>query len=110
MNAAKQRIWLEIFIIPGINDTESELVALKSAIVNISPDRVQLNTLDRPGPVSSIRSATPEELQRIIRFWQLDNISIIAKVQVRKKIVSYRKTWKALFSKPLPGAPARWKT
>ncbi len=91
MNAAKQRIWLEIFIVPGINDTESELAALKSAIVNISPDRVQLNTLDRPGPVSSIRSATPEELQRIIRFWQLDNISIIAKAQVRKKIVSYRK-------------------
>jgi len=87
----KGRIWLEIFIVPGINDTDSELAALKSAILNIRPDRVQLNTLDRPGPVSSIRSATPEELQRIIRFWGLDNISIIAKAQVRKKIVSYRK-------------------
>lgn len=87
----KGHIWLEIFIVPGINDTDSELAALKSAILNIRPDRVQLNTLDRPGPVSSIRSATPEELQRIIRFWGLDNISIIAKAQVRKKIVSYRK-------------------
>jgi wyosine [tRNA(Phe)-imidazoG37] synthetase (radical SAM superfamily) len=87
----KGRIWLEIFIVPGINDTEPELTALKTAILNISPDRVQLNTLDRPGPVSSIRSATPEELQRIIRFWQLDNISIIAKAQTRKKVVSYRK-------------------
>lgn len=85
------QIWLEIFIVPGLNDSESELTALKSAIRKISPNQVQLNTLDRPGPVSHIRAATSEELQRIIRFWQLDNISIIAKASDRKKMVAYRK-------------------
>ena len=85
------QIWLEIFIVPGLNDSESELTAMKSAIQKISPNQVQLNTLDRPGPVSHIRAASSEELQRIIRFWQLDNISIIAKASDRKKMVAYRK-------------------
>jgi wyosine [tRNA(Phe)-imidazoG37] synthetase (radical SAM superfamily) len=84
-------IWLEIFIIPGLNNTEPELTALKRTIQKISPDRVQLNTLDRPGPVSNIRTATPEELKQIIQFWDLDNIEIIAKASDRKTMVAYRK-------------------
>ena len=84
------QIWLEIFIVPGINDTEPELTALRRAIRKISPDRIQLNTLDRPGPVSNIRSATPEELKQIIQFWDLDNIEVIARALDRKKLVSYR--------------------
>ena len=83
-------IWLEIFIIPGLNNTEPELTALKRAIQKISPDRVQLNTLDRPGPISNIRAATPEELKQIIQFWNLDNIEIIAKASDRKTMVAYR--------------------
>ena len=85
------QIWLEIFIVPGLNNTEPELTALKLAIQKISPNRVQLNTLDRPGPVSHIRAATPEELQQVIHFWNLNNIEIIAKASDRKKMVAYRK-------------------
>jgi wyosine [tRNA(Phe)-imidazoG37] synthetase (radical SAM superfamily) len=85
------RLWLEIFIVPGLNDSIAELTALKLAIEKISPDRVQLNTLDRPGTVADIRPASPEEFERIIRFWQLDNVSIIAKAPDRKKLVAYRK-------------------
>jgi wyosine [tRNA(Phe)-imidazoG37] synthetase (radical SAM superfamily) len=55
-------IWLEIFIIPGINTTTVELEALRSAIQRIHPDRVQLNTLDRPGTESWVRPASSEEL------------------------------------------------
>lgn len=84
------RLWLEIFIVPGLNDTRAELTALKRAIETIAPDQVQLNTLDRPGPVPDIRAATPEELDRIIRFWGLDNTSIIAKAPARKRLVAYR--------------------
>ncbi|MGC9356194.1 MAG: radical SAM protein, partial [Mariniphaga sp.] len=39
-------IWLEVFILPGYNDSETELIALKKAIQKIGPDRIQLNTLD----------------------------------------------------------------
>jgi len=34
----KGLIWLEIFIVTGLNNTESELTALKRAIQKISPD------------------------------------------------------------------------
>jgi wyosine [tRNA(Phe)-imidazoG37] synthetase (radical SAM superfamily) len=84
------QIWLEIFIVPGMNDTQQELTALKQSIEKIGPDRVQLNTLDRPGPVSTVRAATRQELEHIINFWQLDNVTIIADVSERKDLLAYR--------------------
>jgi wyosine [tRNA(Phe)-imidazoG37] synthetase (radical SAM superfamily) len=59
------QIWLEIFIIPGVNTSESELEKLKESIQRIKPDRVQLNTLDRPGTDEWVRPASPEELEQI---------------------------------------------
>ncbi|MBW1806459.1 MAG: hypothetical protein JRJ06_08910 [Deltaproteobacteria bacterium] len=84
------QLWLEIFIVPGLNDTDAELTLLKKTISRIRPDRVQLNTLDRPGPVSDIRAATRRELRRIIDFWQLPQAEIIAKTKERTSVVSYR--------------------
>ncbi len=85
------QIWLEVFIIPGLNDIPMELQALKTAIEKIAPDRIQLNTLDRPGTVASIRAATPEELKNILALWNLPNAEIIAKAPERKKVLSFRK-------------------
>lgn len=85
------QIWLEIFIVPGMNDTKHELTALKQAIEKIGPDQVQLNTLDRPGAVSAVRSATRQEFEHIMNFWQLDNVTIIADVSERKDLLAYRK-------------------
>ncbi|MDX2440683.1 MAG: FaeA/PapI family transcriptional regulator, partial [Desulfobacterales bacterium] len=85
------QLWLEIFIVPGINDTKEELTAIKGAIIKIRPDTVQLNTLDRPGTVQDIRSATRKELKSILDFWQLDYAEIIAKPPERKELLSYRK-------------------
>jgi wyosine [tRNA(Phe)-imidazoG37] synthetase (radical SAM superfamily) len=85
------QIWLEIFIVPGMNDTAHELTALKQAIEKIGPDRIQLNTLDRPGPVSTVRAATRQELENVIHFWELENVSIIADVSDRKELLAYRK-------------------
>ncbi len=84
------QIWLEVFIVPGINDSLSELSALKQAIHDIRPDRIQLNTLDRPGTVASLKSATQEELQRVMEIWRLPNVEIIAKPETRKTAASYR--------------------
>ncbi|MBN2571119.1 MAG: radical SAM protein [Ignavibacteriales bacterium] len=89
-NEFKGKYWLEIFILPDYNDTDNELIELKKAILKINPDIVQLNTLDRPGTVADLRSATREELQRIIDFWKLDNVEIIAAAPERKNILSYR--------------------
>jgi wyosine [tRNA(Phe)-imidazoG37] synthetase (radical SAM superfamily) len=72
-------VWLEIFVLPGMNDTQKELALLKSAIRKIKPQRVQLNTLDRPGTVFALRPATPQELERVIRILDENNVEIIAR-------------------------------
>nr|NJM01404.1 radical SAM protein [Desulfobacula sp.] len=84
------RIWLEIFILPGYNDTEQELTALKKALVKIRPDSIQLNTLDRPGTLEGLKGATRKELERIREFWGMDRIEIIAAFPQRKNIRAYR--------------------
>jgi len=58
-------VWLEVFIIAGINDSETELEALIAAIDKIKPGRVQLNALDRPGAEEWVQTAPLELLQEI---------------------------------------------
>jgi len=84
------KIWLEVFILPGYNDTEKELIELKKVILSINPDSVQLNTLDRPGTEKGLRGATREELERIIRFWEISNAEVIAAAPDRKNVQAYR--------------------
>ena len=86
----KGKIWLEVFILPGYNDNQEELSALKKAILRIKPDIVQLNTLDRPGTIPGLRSASNEELTRVVDFWGLKNVEIIASSIYRKQLLSYK--------------------
>ncbi len=44
----KGRIWLEVMLVKGINDSPSDIKALKRAVARIRPDKVQLNTVVRP--------------------------------------------------------------
>ena len=85
------KIWLEIFIVPGLNDTDEELTALKQAIDKIEPDQVQINTLDRPGTVPTLRAATRQELEHILDFWQMENAAIVADVPEHTPRRPYRK-------------------
>ncbi|MCP4722117.1 MAG: radical SAM protein [Desulfobacteraceae bacterium] len=80
------KIWLEIFILPGVNDTLKELGALREVILSIDPEMVQLNTLDRPGTVSHILPATKAELDRVKEILDMDIIQIIAKVADKKSM------------------------
>jgi len=82
------KIWLEIFIVPGLNDTEHEIERLRNVIHLIEPEQVQLNTLDRPGTANWVKSATKAELEKIAE--QLDwETNIIANFQKREQIASY---------------------
>lgn len=72
-------VWLEIFVLPGVNDTPEELALLRDAIRQIQPHRVQLNTLDRPGTVHSLRPATRDDLERVMRMLGEKNVEIIAR-------------------------------
>lgn len=83
------RIWLEVFVVPGLNNSAKELSLLKEAILRIKPDKIQLNTLDRPGAVENIRAATQDELSSIFDLWGMDNVEIIAHVS-RRSVASYQ--------------------
>ncbi len=41
-------LWLEILFVLGINDSEEDLQALLAVLLQILPDRIQLNTVARP--------------------------------------------------------------
>jgi wyosine [tRNA(Phe)-imidazoG37] synthetase (radical SAM superfamily) len=85
------KIWLEVFIIPGMNDTIAELNILKQVIGKIKPDQVHLNTLDRPGTVSTIRAATREELEHVLDVFQMEHAVIVADPPEHKALFAYRK-------------------
>jgi wyosine [tRNA(Phe)-imidazoG37] synthetase (radical SAM superfamily) len=85
------KIWLEIMILPKFNDDLENVNLLKEAILKIKPDKVQLNTLDRPGAIANVRAATRLELQNIINLWNLENVEIIASSAKRKDNKSFRK-------------------
>ncbi len=87
----KGKIWLEIMILPDINDELENLNQLKEAIIKINPDKIQLNTLDRPGVIDNLRSATRIELENIIQLWSIPNVEIIASSVKRKDNIAFRK-------------------
>ncbi len=59
------QMWLEIFLAAGVNDTQAELEKLVAAVQKIKPNRVQLNTLDRPGTESWVKPVSYQKLQQI---------------------------------------------
>lgn len=84
------KIWLEVFILPGFNDSIPQLDGLKKAILKIHPDAVQLNTLDRPGTEPGLRSATRKELESIKDYWDIQGVEIISSSTTRKNTTAYR--------------------
>lgn len=83
-------IWLEILILPGYNDGEENMKALKEAVLRIAPHRVQLNTLDRPGTIQGLLPAPMVQLQEIASFLGGTNVEIIAPPEDRTQVKSYR--------------------
>nr|WP_320191263.1 radical SAM protein [uncultured Desulfobacter sp.] len=74
-------LWLEVFILPGVNDAEKELEPLGEIIRDINPTRVQLNTLDRPGAVPGLKPASKQDLDRVAGIINAANVEIIARVK-----------------------------
>ena len=63
----KGRIWLEIMLVKGMNDSPSHVRKLKQAIASIRPDKIQLNTVVRPPAVESSRPLSAAEMENIRR-------------------------------------------
>ena len=72
-------LWIEVFIVPGINDNPDELHAFREALLKINPTRVQINSLDRPGACDWVHPADPQTLQEIARFFSPLPVEIISR-------------------------------
>ena len=64
---SKAEVWLELFIVPGKNDSDESIKRFVEIIKEAKPDKVQLNTLDRPGTVSWISPSPAENTMRFVR-------------------------------------------
>ncbi len=76
----KGRVHLEIFILPGVNDTPEDVALFKTAISRIKPDLVQLNSLDRPGTCDTVASASRDALEQVKQDLGPEGVEIIARV------------------------------
>ena len=56
---------LEIFIVPGINDSKESCSRFFELVKSIAPDEIQLNTLDRGGVIKDLKPAAPEKMAEI---------------------------------------------
>ncbi|MBW1782370.1 MAG: radical SAM protein [Deltaproteobacteria bacterium] len=63
------RLFLEVVLLAGINDTEAEMEDLRALINNISPDKIQLNTVVRPPSDARAKSLDRERLEEIKLFF-----------------------------------------
>jgi len=60
------QIWLEVFLIEGINTSESEAEKIVEKVSLIRPDKVQLNTAVRPPAEPSVEPLPGERLEQYV--------------------------------------------
>jgi len=75
----KGKIWLEIFIISGINDNQNELDMFKQVIADLHPDKIQINSLDRPGTELWVKKTSDEVLNQVKEYLYPLSVEIISK-------------------------------
>ncbi len=83
-------IWLEIFVLAPLNTEPGELARFRDAIRRIRPDRVQLNTLDRPGTEPWVRPVPLAELEAMIPQLDHPRVEVIARYRRRRDMATFR--------------------
>lgn len=64
------KLWLEILLARGVNDSAADIEALRKVIGRMRVDRIQLNTVARP-PLESYAQPVPQQrLQEIAAFFR----------------------------------------
>jgi wyosine [tRNA(Phe)-imidazoG37] synthetase (radical SAM superfamily) len=65
-----KELWIEIFVVKNINDDRNELGRIKEYVKLIEPDRIHLNTLDRPGTEPSLEAVDGNALKEMTLFFE----------------------------------------
>lgn len=83
------KIWLEVFIIKNINDDRKSIRELYEQIKLINPDKIQLNSLDRPPACQGVEPASTASLEQIVSQWKDFSPEIIKRAESRTEIASF---------------------
>jgi len=83
------QMFLEVVLLGGINDTEKEIEGLKAVIDQISPEKIQLNTVVRPPADSRAISLGTKKLEEIMTFFG-KNTEIVAEPRVTGRVLEHR--------------------
>ena len=101
----KGKIWIEIFILENINDSDENFVDIANFLKseNIRYDKIQLNTIDRVGAERDLKAISFEKISRAKKILEengLNNIEIIKslgeleedkKIQVNQELLDNMK-------------------
>ena len=60
-------IWLEVFLVEGMNASPEQIARIKEAVERIGPDRIQLNTAMRPTAEAGVTKLDASRLQAIAK-------------------------------------------
>ena len=64
----KGEMWLEVLIVKGINDRPEDIKALKQAVDEIKPNRIQLNSVARPPAEPWAKPLSRDRMEEIRNF------------------------------------------
>ena len=86
----KGKIYIESFIIEGLNDSNEHTEKMVAFLKNINFTKLQLNTLDRPGTENWVQPASYETMQRLKNKYLelgISNVEIVKEMkELDKKI------------------------
>jgi wyosine [tRNA(Phe)-imidazoG37] synthetase (radical SAM superfamily) len=60
------RLWVEVMLVGGLNDSDGELEAMAAVLRRVRPDRVHVNVPTRPPAEPWVRPPDPERLARAV--------------------------------------------
>lgn len=80
------KIWVEIFLVPGLNDSPSELLLFKKTLEKIAPDKIHLNSLNRPSAEAWVKMESMQRLEQIAEILSPLPVEIMAKLCPSKKL------------------------
>jgi len=72
--------WLEVFMLKGLNTFEEELKNIADCILQIKPNRIQLNTVSRPPTEESALAVDQKHLHRIAEKFRDLGLSQIVEI------------------------------
>jgi wyosine [tRNA(Phe)-imidazoG37] synthetase (radical SAM superfamily) len=62
-------LYVEVMLLAGLNDSDEELAGIKQALADISPDRIQLNTVVRPPADPGALSLDRAKMEEVKNFF-----------------------------------------